>query len=663
MRARAARTTICCTLAALALAGLSSPVASASVQFVPCAAEVGYQCGSLGVPLDRGGGAAGAVSLSIERKLAGGVGGSPSQSAVVPLAGGPGQPALPFASFAAESMAPALHGRDELVFDQRGTGSSDALSCPALESASTAAPDRVIARCAEEIGPARGGFTTQESVQDLEALRVALGYQKLVLYGTSYGTKVALEYAERYPQNVEALVLDSVVPSTGPEPFEIPTLQAVAPVVRELCAGTECAGITSDALGDLVTLIARLHAHALTGSVFDGRGHRHGASLSEAGLLSVLQDGDLNPALRALQPAAVRSALGGDPSPLLRLQALAQGLIPNVPRSHAAGHENGEPNETLFFTTTCEETLFPWQRGAAPATRMSEALGFLHAQPAAAFAPFDAATALEASIVGACDRWPDASPPPPAPSPLPAVPTLILSGAQDLRTPTTNAIRVAAQIPGAQLEVVPFTGHSVIGSDLTGCAAKALDAFFSSQAVAPCTSTTDALAPTPISPAQLSSLRAPRRLPGRPGRTLIAVLDTLQDLNRQVIAATLQAQSNLPSGASFGGLHGGYARLTSSSVVLHKLVFVPGVELSGTFAVRHGRLEPATIRVGGASAAAGTVRVGSASKRVTGKLGGRRFSLSVAQAHPARTGRTGAWPSLGSLLARIARLRLPAQLP
>ena len=58
------------------------------------------------------------------------------------------------------------------------------------------------------------------------------------------------------------------------------------------------------------------------------------------------------------------------------------------------------------------------------------------------------------------------------------------------------------------------------------------------------------------------------------------------DLNRQVIAATLQADSQLPSGASFGGLHGGYARLSASKATLRNLSFVPGVSLSGSFPVR-----------------------------------------------------------------------------
>src|SRR5438876_919425 len=93
-------------------------------------------------------------------------------------------------------------------------------SCPEGAGSECATLAPLVERCALQIGPARGAFTTAESVEDIEAVRHAAGYRKLVLYGTSYGTKVALQYAERYPQRVEALVLDSVVPPDGPEPFE-----------------------------------------------------------------------------------------------------------------------------------------------------------------------------------------------------------------------------------------------------------------------------------------------------------------------------------------------------------------------------------------------------------------------------------------------------------
>ena len=166
---------------------------------------------------------------------------------------GPGQAALPLGEFIAKALAPALGTRDLLVFDQRGTGTSDPLSCGALSNFSGTSASQAFERCALEIGPARGGYTTQESVEDIEAIRQAAGYEKLVLYGTSYGTKVAEEYAERYPQHVESLVLDSVVPPGGPEPFSIPTFQAIGSVLGELCSNNACAGITTNPVADIAT--------------------------------------------------------------------------------------------------------------------------------------------------------------------------------------------------------------------------------------------------------------------------------------------------------------------------------------------------------------------------------------------------------------------------
>jgi len=591
----------------------------------------------------------------VERKLAGG---APSRDALVALAGGPGQPALPLGAFVAQAIAPALGSRDLLLFDQRGTGASNPLSCSALETFSARPASAIFEQCAAQIGPARAGFTTQESVEDIEALRQAGGYEKLVLYGTSYGTKVALEYAERYPQNAEALVLDSVVPRDGPEPFAIPTLEAIGGVLAELCANGACAGITSDPLGDIASLAAQLRSHTLSGSVFDGAGRRHASTLDEQGLLDVLEAGDLNPALRALLPAAVRSALHRDPDPLLRLHLLSEGLIPTVPIEGPPAESAQQIDEALFATTTCEESPFPWQRSAPQTTRLAEALGYLLAQPAGDFYPFDASTAYANSLVSECAAWPDASAPPPAASALPDVPTLIVSGEQDLRTPTSGAERVAASIPDAQLLRVPFTGHSVLGSDLSNCSSLAVTAFFAGNAVQPCTTTINQFAPTPITPTKLAFVHPPAALGGRPGRTLVAVLDTLVDLNRQLIAATLQANAELPSGSSFGGLRGGYAKLTHSTAVLRDFSFVPGVRLTATFHVQGGALQATNIRVSGREASPGAIRFGARSKRVTGSLGGRHFDVVIAKVRLSRAD-PGEWPSraaIGGLLAHRALL-------
>jgi hypothetical protein len=235
------------------------------------------------------------------------------------------------------------------------------------------------------------------------------------------------------------------------------------------------------------------------------------------------------------------------------------------------------------------------------------------------------------------------------------VPTLILSGAQDMRTPTPNARRVAALIPDAQLEIVPFTGHSVIGSDLSGCASRAVAAFFGGTSVQPCPASPNRFAPTPIAPTKLAYVHPPSGLGGRAGQTLVAVLDTLVDLNRQLIGATLQANQELPSGSSFGGLRGGSATLTTASATLRDFSFVPGVQLSGKFAVRNGQLLTTTVRISGASAAPGTVRLGSATKQVTGTLGGKRFDVSIATVKLSRAG-LGAWPSRPIALPLLGRL-------
>jgi pimeloyl-ACP methyl ester carboxylesterase len=643
-------TTLAVSLLFGVLGSVGAAPAGAALAFTPCANVPGFSCAPLTVPLDRSGKTPGTVALTVERKSASVPGG---QSAVVALAGGPGQAADPLGEDLARTIAPALSTRDLLVFDQRGTGHSSPLNCPvfnniaALENATESTLGPLVELCALQIGPARGSFTSLESVEDIEAIRHAAGYKKLVLYGTSYGTKVALEYAERYPQHVESMVLDSVVPTTGPEPFGISRFAAIDSALTELCLNHACSGITNNPVGDLARLLDRLRRRRLSGSAFDGSGKRHSVSLGELEVLDILQAGDLNPALRALLPAAVHSALNNDPDPLLRLNLIAEGLVPSVPIRPSPEAErvaSEEENNALFLATSCEETLFPWQRAATAPTRAAEALASLHSLPVSDFYPFDASTALANSLVPICASWPDASPAPAAPVALPNVPTLILSGGQDTRTPTSGAKALASLIPDAQVLVVPYTGHSVLGSDFSGCAQAAVGAFFGGTPVEPCIASSNVFAPTPVAPRKLAYVHAPAGLRGKPGRTLTAVLDAIVDLDRQVVAATLQAESELPNGSSFGGLRGGYARLTSAAATLKGFSFVNGVTLTGTFPVRNHELQPATIRISGSNAAHGTVRL-SADKRVSGTLGGRRFNVSLAKVRLSRVGATGEWPT------------------
>ena len=564
-------------LAALALVALlaiwPSSADAAPVGFTPCTtAGASFSCATLPVPLNRAA-PSGTISLSVERRLAGP---TPSQDAVIGLAGGPGQAALPLGEFIAQAMAPALRTRDLLLFDQRGTGASNPLSCTALSASSSeqgATASELVDRCARELGPARADFTTMESVEDIESLRQAAGYDKLVLYGTSYGTKVALEYAERYPQHVEALLLDSTETADGPEPFHVSTFKAMAPALRELCMRRACAGVAGNPVSDLARLVAGLARHPLKGHAYDQNGRAFSVTASQLDVYGLLLAGDENPVLRAAMPAAVHAALHRDPGPLLRLAALGRS-------KSTAKEESSGVDAVLFYDTSCEETPFPWQRGAPEATRAVEAEAALNALPAADFYPFDPEAGLLYQTLPMCVSWPDASPPPPPQAPLPNVPTLILSGGQDLRTPTENARRVAALIPAAQILTVPYTGHSVIGSDLSSCTTAALSAFFSAAPVASCpATTTDRFPPARLAPASLAGLR-PIGAPGTRGRTVTAGVETIRDLERMILVFAF-GEGKVPVGVRFGGLRGGSARVTKTATVLNHLAYVPGVELTG----------------------------------------------------------------------------------
>jgi pimeloyl-ACP methyl ester carboxylesterase len=247
--------------AATALLLLLAPAARADLRFKRCEAFL-FPCARLAVPLDRSGVTPGRVSLFVGRVRASR---RPSRGAVFVLAGGPGQSASEaFGGDGLGLLAPALRRRDLIVLDQRGTGRSGLLRCPALERSSLFDAGLAAAGCARRLGARRHHYTSRASVDDIEAVRRRLGIPRITLYGTSYGVRVALGYALTYPGNVERLVLDSVVEPGGQDPFYRPSLAAMPRVLRALCR-SRCRAFTRDPLADLETLVDRMAARPLRG--------------------------------------------------------------------------------------------------------------------------------------------------------------------------------------------------------------------------------------------------------------------------------------------------------------------------------------------------------------------------------------------------------------
>ncbi len=592
--------------------------ADAQIQFAPCGNSNDFACGHLVVPLDPSGTTPGTITLAMRRHRAP-VG--EARSAIIALAGGPGQPALPFAEQFAELLGPIAATRDLIVFDQRGIGLSQPLSCHAFER-----PDlfhsigALVGACASQLGPTRAYYSTPDTVADIEAIRQAGGYEKLVLYGTSYGTKVAEQYAQQYPTHVEALVLDSVVTPTGPDPLNRSTFAAVPPMLRRLCAGRACTGITRDPVTALARLVRSMRRGPLIGRAIDGEGRAHTVPISSDALVELLLAGDFAPVLRAEFLTSVVAAADGDSAPLAR-------LLRNAERaSEAEGEDFDTP---LYYATSCEDEDFPWNRASSPRRRVAEASAAAHALPASAFAPFTAANAIDLGDIAGCAYWPYSSPAPaPALAPLPDVPTLILSGEQDLRTPTADARQLAAQIPDAHLVVVPYTGHSVLTTEATACAREALQAMFAGHAVKACRRppVPAGLRPPPLPPVALARVSPIGGNGGLPGRTLHAVTLSLVDLGRQLALQLLGSEEELLtlSTLSVGGLRAGWARYSAGAIDFDGYSYVPGVTISGRITAGAEDL-----LIGGSAAAHGTLHLGPG-KALIGTLGGGSVRLPAA---------------------------------
>lgn len=618
-------------------AALAAPAASAAaVGWTPCPDEgfQAFECGSLRVPLDRAGSTPGAVELFARRLRAPE---NRANTAVVALAGGPGQAAAPLARSFAEVLAPGLRDRDLLVFDQRGTGLSDPLGCSALRRrGSTAA---IVGACARELGARRGHYRTEDSVADLEALRAEAGYDRLVLFGVSYGTKVALDYAARHPSRVESLVLDSVVPPEGPDPLVRSSFVAARRILREQCASGRCAAVSPDPVADVRRLARR---GAIRGTYIDGRGRSRRAVADAATVYRAYLTTDLNPAWRAQLAGATRAAVRGDTTPLLR--ALAQ-VVGGPTGSQSAD----ESNTALFLATACEEVRFPWDRASGVAIRNRQADAALGATPSSVFAPFDRRAAARTSVMAQCLGWPHATPSPAAPAPLPGVPTLVLAGRADIRTPASDAVAVAARIPTrARVVTVPHVGHSVLGSDPSGCSHAAIAQFFREGTASACLGSGPLVPPLPRPVRRVGDLPPTGGIAGTTGRTLTAAVRTRNDALAQALGA------QIAGGARAGGLRRGVITLRGGDVVLRNVEYVRGVRVDGVFPAAG---DEARLRVSG-SAARGTLTF-HRDGRLTGRLGGRAIRLRPRPRArgAAATPRRGDWTGFAALERRAPLAR------
>ena len=228
---------------------MAGPKLGQPVKWGPCHSRgpavklpAGALCGKLAVPvdynhLDRDVVDAGDASFSGHRSQVG---------SLVINPGGPGESGIEAAVSVVQSLSKRVRERFDLVgFDPRGVGSSR----PAVWCNSDADNDRLrtepnvdyspagvahiedetkqfVGRCVAKMGKNfLRNIGTANVARDLDAIRAALGDAKLTYLGYSYGTRIGSAYAEAYPQNVRAMILDGAVDPNA-DPIEADLRQA-----------------------------------------------------------------------------------------------------------------------------------------------------------------------------------------------------------------------------------------------------------------------------------------------------------------------------------------------------------------------------------------------------------------------------------------------------
>jgi pimeloyl-ACP methyl ester carboxylesterase len=589
-------------LVALSLAAvLFAPAqARAAVPLASCGAS-GAQCGTVIVPLDRSGRTPGTVSLHVQVL--------PAETRPVGVmflvAGGPGQGsagAFDLGSRGSADFYRAIFpGYTLVAFDNRGTGRSGLIDCPALQRAVgvTVEQERTLARnCAEQIGPTRQFYATRDHAEDIESVRTALGFGRIGLYGVSYGTKLALAFALAHPSSVDRLVLDSAVPPSYPDPFDAPVLSQMPATLN---------AFASNLGAEVAALANRLEAKPARGVVIAPGGRRKTVRMNGEDLLALVVDSDLSPGLAAELPAAVRAARAGYMRPILRLFDIDERTSKLASADLSFG---------LNVATNCADGRFPWSSDTPVDARGTIWNAAVAGLPAGTLGPFGS-WAARMGTASLCLSWPaPAGNTPLGPGPLPNVPVLVVNGGYDLRTPVANAVAVARQFPQSHLIVVPGVGHSVLTADFSFCAARAVRQWIQGAAL-------PASAQCPRQPALVKTLAA---FPRASARTPAATLGVAVKAVREAEASWLQVLF-ASTAVSPAGLYGG--RLVSSGsegFTLKNYSVAPGILVSGRITARIDAPVTFTgsIRIAGARAAKGTLRV--TPTKVSGTLGGRRVS-------------------------------------
>lgn len=381
----------------------------------------------------------------------------PTHHAIAEIAGGPGQAVTEFAAPMIDGVfggwRAAQHDTYDFVFmDDRGMGTSNPFPCsfaPPNDPASYFRylyPPKLVAACRAHSAASHdlSAYTTNNTVDDLDEIRAALGYDKIVLDGGSYGTFFSFTYMRRHPQHVQSAILDGVDPphfqAVPGEPLG--AQKALDDLVAKCRADSTCNARFPHFADHFNAVVNRLNRGPLAVPVHNLATKRvQTVELSKEVFVDSLRHVLYSPEGAAYIPYAIERAYAKDYAPLAEMvQTVVVGFATDL-------------NMGAFLSYSCADWvpfITPQQLAEARARSFAGDLRYRAQQ-------------------GACATWHvpvmDASFNDPVRS---AAPVLMILGSDDPATPPQYGLDALRYLPNGRAIVVKGAGH---GAD-TSCTDK-----------------------------------------------------------------------------------------------------------------------------------------------------------------------------------------------
>jgi pimeloyl-ACP methyl ester carboxylesterase len=362
------------------------------------------------------------------------------------ITGGPGEASTQDYVRMASAFRRIIEKRDIVLVDQRGTGQSHPLKCANpvedTEAEEKASFRTLVEDCIKQFDADTRFYTTQAAVDDLDSVRAALGYDRINLYGISYGTRVAQTYMRSYPKHVRAVILDGVLPQDEALGIRIASdaQRTLAAIFARCAADADCSKAFPDLPGALQSLLRRVEKEPVTLTVENpSTGKRTEVRFTRNKLGVAIRLFSYSPETAALLPLLIHDANAtGD---LSRLAGQAMIVTEQL---------EGSINLGLHNSIVCAEDVpFFRQNGRFLGDARKEEQAYLGG----------AYQALEKI----CQYWPAAQVPAEFKKPVQSdAPVLLLSGELDPVTPPSKAEHVAETLRHSLRVVAPGQGHGVL---------------------------------------------------------------------------------------------------------------------------------------------------------------------------------------------------------